>query len=133
MTDFKLDPITRDLVVEGGMELVRDGDEAAQRVSLAVGLNLGEWFLNINLGLPWIKNNTEGLPESIQYMLGNRRSDISTFIDNTITDYLKSQDFIRSVTYTSNYSTQERLYQYTANIITEEGEEITLIPFQTQI
>ena len=101
MTDFKRDPLTGDIDISEGLQLVREGEEAAQRISLALDLNLGEWFLNINFGLPWIKNTDESFPETIQYMLGNKRSDIKSFIDTTLTRYLESQDIVRSVTYTS--------------------------------
>ncbi len=132
MTDFKRDPLTGDIDISEGLQLVREGEEAAQRISLALDLNLGEWFLNINFGLPWIKNIDESFPETIQYMLGNKRSDIKSFIDTTLTRYLESQDIVRSVTYTSEIQESDRVYSYSPKIITQEGESITLTPFEIQ-
>jgi hypothetical protein len=133
MADFKLDPVTRDLDVSSGLQIVTEGDEAAQRVSLSVGLNLGEWFLNINYGLPWIKNNLEDLPDNIQYMLGSKKSDIARFIDSTITQYLKSQEFIKTAKSTYTYEAATRSFTYLVDIVTKEGEALSLTPFQTQI
>ena len=43
----------------GGLEIATGGDEARQRIDLAINLNLGEFFTHINYGLPWIENKDE--------------------------------------------------------------------------
>lgn len=134
MADFKLDPTTGDLIVEGGIQLIDDRyDEMAQRVSLAIGLNLGEWFIDISRGIPWIRNNEEDFSQSLTFILGNKRIDSPRFITATITEYLEEQDFIQSVEATSTFDVKTRSYTYTATIIGNEGEEITITPFETQL
>lgn len=133
MTDFKLDPLTGDLDVSEGVQLVRQGEDAAQRVSLALGLNLGEWFANIFSGLPFIRNNDEDFSESIRFMLGDKFSDSPGFITSTLTKYLENQTFIKSVTATSEFDNRTRKYTYTADIIGVDGVEITITPFEAQL
>ena len=134
MADYKLDPLTGDLVVDGGMKLTEDqAEEAAQRVSLALGLNLGEWFADVTKGLPYIENKDEGFSESIRWMLGDKFPNTPDFIHSTLTKYLEDQEFIRSVEASSEFDSRNRIFRYTANIVGENGVEITIAPFESQL
>lgn len=52
MWDFKLDPGTRDLVPG----IVIGPDEIVQRLLTRLKRELGEWFLNTAVGLPWYQS-----------------------------------------------------------------------------
>lgn len=54
--DMKLDPITGDLVLENGdLVFVSGVDSIAQDIKLALGLCLGEWFLDETVGVPYFQ------------------------------------------------------------------------------
>lgn len=54
MIDLKLDPQTWDLVVETDDLVLVEGDAAiGQGVTFALGVFLGEWFLDESQGLPY--------------------------------------------------------------------------------
>lgn len=54
--DFKLDPVTWDLVIENGDFVFVSGSEAvAQRCKYKLQLFKGEWFLDKDAGTPWIQ------------------------------------------------------------------------------
>lgn len=133
MTDFKLNPLTGDLDITNGISLVTGQDEAAQRVNLALGLNLGEWFANIDQGLPWIRNNNEDFAGSIRFMLGDKFPDSAQFITFTLDDYLSRQSFIESVSSSYTFNPSTRVYTYTVNIIGIDGVTITIKPFETTL
>lgn len=55
MKDIALDMTTGDLDWNGGsMAMALRGEWLRQKVKLVLGLNQGEWFLNITEGIPYI-------------------------------------------------------------------------------
>lgn len=52
-TDWKLDPVTWDIVIP--LQLVRGADAIAQRIGIRFRFVLGEWFLDQRLGVPWLQ------------------------------------------------------------------------------
>ena len=133
MTDLKRNPLTGDIDVAGGLSLVTGRDETAQRISLALGLNLGEWFADISKGLPWIRNNQEDFSESIRFMLGDKLPDADRFVAGTLDSYLRKQSFIKSVTSTYELNPRTRVFTYSANITGIDGVVITIKPFETNL
>lgn len=51
--DFRLDALTKDLVVFPGMQLVRGLEGIAQNLYLRLSMFLGEWFLDTDDGTDW--------------------------------------------------------------------------------
>lgn len=132
--DFLLDEATGDLIVEGGIQLTTSDEElAAQRISLAIGLNLGEWFLNVADGLPWIRNTDEDISETVQFLLGGKMSNAPQFVTATLDKYIQDQTFVKSLSSSFTFNQGTRQYTYTANITGLNGAEITITPFETQL
>ena len=86
-TDFKLDPITHDLDLSSqGIELFDNNtDVVAQRVKIALLTHHGEWFRDVDLGVPYrafsaIKNSKELIDEYLrEYVRGVE--DVEELID----------------------------------------------------
>lgn len=54
--NFKLDPVTGDLMIAAGnLVLIGDGPAVAQAVGCALRMFLGEWFLDTSRGVPWFQ------------------------------------------------------------------------------
>ena len=58
MTDWYVDPTTNDWVIEDGdiKWVPTQEDLCRQQVSIALNTFRGEWFRNIEFGVPWIAN-----------------------------------------------------------------------------
>lgn len=82
MTTFYIDPITHDLDFSSGT--VRwtetDAELARQRVAIILNTFRGEWFANINYGVPYIENKNNKIQ-----ILGKVRKDIfDSFVKEAI-------------------------------------------------
>jgi hypothetical protein len=57
MISLKLNPDTNDLVMDdlNGLVMVEGSEEIAQRLRLSIITQAGEWFLNNELGIDWIR------------------------------------------------------------------------------
>ena len=44
------------------LKLVEDKEEVKQRLKIELSTNVGEWFLNLQFGVPWIEMLSEGEP-----------------------------------------------------------------------
>lgn len=65
--DLAIDSLRGDLIIaNGNLRNVYGADEVAQRVSTRLRRQLGEWFLNTEVGIPWY--GSDGL-------LGSKRKD----------------------------------------------------------
>jgi hypothetical protein len=134
MADFKLDPITGDLSVSGGLTLITSfSEEARQRLQLALGLNLGEWFLQASYGLPWLENPDEDFATSIRYMLGDKFPDSPRFIASTLDKYIKSLSYVNSMTSSYTFDRATREFTYTPLVKIQDGSTLTLTPFQVNL
>ena len=61
LKDMKIDPVTNDLVIENGdIQFVEDIDALLQRLRIKFQTFLGEFFPDINIGLPYLKEDDEG-------------------------------------------------------------------------
>lgn len=54
--DIALDENGDWLVEDGDLQLIGDDPAIVQAVTIALKFTLGEWFLNLNAGLPYFKN-----------------------------------------------------------------------------
>jgi len=56
MVDLKIDPTTRDLVIENGDLVLVDGvDAVRQDVDIRLNTFLGTWFLDQRIGIPYFE------------------------------------------------------------------------------
>lgn len=69
MIDIGIDPITNDIMsIDGKVGIVNGSDEVVQRVKTRLRRILGEWFLNINAGIPYFNGDMLG-GKNTQYVL----------------------------------------------------------------
>ena len=136
MVDFVLDKTTGDLDLgdnnSKGLQLHVDfGDEAVQRMQQALTLNLGEWFANVNAGLPYIRNPNEDVGQGLRYFLGEKSPNIGSYIAATLDEYILSFTFVNDLI-SSNYDLDRktRTYRYDSEIKLINGEVISF-PFDT--
>lgn len=128
--DIKLD-VYGDLdLSSGGLELATGGDEARQRIDLAISINLGEFFTHINYGLPWIENKSENVSDSpIRYFLGEKFPNPDIFIKSELDRYIKSLPIVSELTSDTTYNRATRELSYTFSVVTTSGEEINFPPY----
>lgn len=56
MSTFALDPVYNDFAfTKGRMSLVTGAAETAQKLNARFGFGLGSWFLDTQLGVPWVQ------------------------------------------------------------------------------
>ena len=128
--DIKLN-IDGDLdLSSGGLEIATGGDEARQRLDLAINLNLGEFFTHINYGLPWIENKNETVSDSpIRYFLGEKFPNPDAFVKGELDRYIKSLPIVADLTSEAVYNRSTRELTYTFSVVTTSGEEINFPPY----
>lgn len=133
--DIKLSELTGDLdFSSGGLALATKGDEARQRIDLAINLNLGEFFSHINYGLPWIENKNEDVGrEGIRYFLGEKFPNPEIFIKNELDRYIKSLPIVDTLSSSVNFDRANRELSYSFSVVTVEGEEIDFPPYIQQL
>lgn len=128
--DLKINPDTKEL---DGFQWVSGVEEARQSITLAVGLNLGEFFTHVNYGLPWIKNKDETVVENIRYFLGQNFPDTEYFITEELDRYLTSLPLVGSLKSSYSFNSQTREYVYNYSVVTTDGEEIAFPPYLQQL
>ncbi len=132
--DFGLDPLTGDLIVEGGMTKVTGAEELLQKINIGLTINLGEFFSHINYGLPWTRNATSELVDSdVQYFLGESDSTSVQYIVKELTSFLLAQDNISSVTSSYSFDKTTRTLTYTPEIVGNGGEVLSFKPYTLEI
>ncbi len=131
--DFLIDSTTGDFdFTDSGLQLCTDGDEARQRIDLALNLNLGEFFTHANYGLPWIENPDEDIDDSVVYFLGSNLPNPSVYVQKQLDMYLESLPIVDEATSEVEYDRAARTFTYTVSIVTVEGEEIDFPPYLQQ-
>lgn len=124
MSDIKLDPLTGDLDISSGLTIITGDTEKVQRLRLAIGINLGEWFLDVLTGVPYLNTQDPSIPESTRYFLGDTNPGQESYIKKTLDAYILDLSYITSVESTTSIdnSTREFTYEYVAT--TPEGDII---------
>lgn len=135
MADILLDETTGDLDLSdsGGLSIAYDGYEAAQRINLAINLNLGEFFTHGNYGLPWIEDPDNTYAENVRFFLGGKSNDAASYVAKTLDTYLESMDIIDTLTSSYEYDESTREFSYTFWVETVAGETIEFPPYLQQI
>ena len=85
--DIELTPINT-------LKMIEEDDEVRQRNRLSLTTNKGEWFLNLNFGIPWIK------------LLGNKAS--ITDIKRIILEKLSEDEAIQEIEYITIIKPEEK-------------------------
>lgn len=107
--DFALDPLTHQMT--GG--IVTGDDEVIQRLWLRLNKELGEWFLNVESGLPWYQDGY-----GILGAKPNRRSDIDLVLRRCIAD----TDGVSQILYfRSLYAGGTRAYTVNVKVLLSSG------------
>lgn len=113
-TDIKMDTLYHDIdLTSGSLALFEENTKVvAQRVKIAVLTKMGEWFKDVNHGIPYYqeffiqKNNKE-------------------YIDSFMVDYINNVQDVKSVTYYNSFITNRAL-QIRVSLTTQDGDIITL-------
>jgi hypothetical protein len=116
MTDLLLDPDTGDLCIfEGDLCTVTTEQELTrQAVMVTLRTFRGEWFRNINTGVPWIENENNKIA-----LLGKVSKD---FVDSQIRLAIKSLPEVLGISnYSTKFNQQTGLMSLTANILSAGG------------
>lgn len=80
MKDLTLDPVTHDLLITNfDISTVDDVDQVTQNLGIRLRFFLGEWFLNIGVGVPYYQSILIKSPNQI-----NVESALKSEIINTI-------------------------------------------------
>lgn len=119
MKDLLLDPVTHDLVIQGG-ELIftqNNLEDLRQRMYITFNAWRGEWKLNTNFGIPYRQNI---------FVAGATKDIVDTIFLSAVLDF---DDITEIVEFTSEFDKAKRDYSITRLIVrTTEGatESITL-------
>lgn len=106
--------------------------EATQRLKQALTLNLTEWFVNINAGLPYIKSE-EGLDEDLKYFLGDKTPNLVQYISSSLDVYISGLPFVKNLIKSdTSFTDSSRQLTYTFDAELTNGSVITF-PFDTFI
>ncbi len=131
--DFGLDPITGDLIVEGGMTTVTKDVELLQKVNVGLTINIGEFFTHINHGLPWLRSSDKEIDQDLQYFLGEEDSVSAQYIVKELDNYLQSIAEVTSVTSSYTFTKSSRTLKYTPLITGLDGVTVEFPPYSLNI
>lgn len=131
--DIELDPLTGDLELTNGITFVKGGKEARQRIELALGLNLGEFFTHLNYGLPYIRNRNLSFGQNLRYFLGDKFPDTAGFVKGELDRYILSLPIVSSLESDYSFDNNSREFKYSFSVVTTEGEEINFPPYLQQL
>ncbi|BAV80950.1 hypothetical protein [Vibrio phage RYC] len=132
MPDFATDEFG-DLKIDGGLSFVEGSQEKAQRLNLAISINLGEFFAAVNYGLPWIENQEEEVAPTIRYFLGDRLQDQSAYVATQLDNYLRRIDFVDELQSSYAFDDNTREFTYNFTVVTNDGDIINFPPYITEL
>lgn len=130
--DLGLDPLTGDLIVDGGLVLVTGADELQQRIEVGLTINLGEFFTHMNYGLPWLRNKDLGFVD-VQYFLGEEDSTTVQYIVKEIDRYILSIDQVSDVKSTYSFDKATRELTIIPQITGQDGETADFPPYKLEL
>lgn len=121
--DFFLDPKTNDIDISNNftMRTTANIEESSrQQVQISLGTFKGEWFADINAGIPYLRNDNNTVKA-----LGEEPK---AFIDALIQDDILSRENIVSITsYESTFTRATGELEVVASATTKQGDVIPVI------
>ena len=125
--DLKIDLETGDLDFTDGLTIEKDETTiAAQRLMLALNINLGEWFANVEFGVPYIKTEESALASSQRYFMGGSKIAIKSYIKTTLDDFIEAREYISELTDSKyEFDSSSRIYTYSYTVKTTDGTSIS--------
>ena len=112
MADFKLNLVTGDIDTSRGLQIVRGVELYKQKIKLGLGINLGEWFIDVTAGLPYLSINDPSIPKDTRYFLGDKDPYQEEYIKLTLDEYITNYTFIDSVNSIISLNNPKRLFIY---------------------
>lgn len=108
MTVRALDPVTGDITTSG-QQFITGTEEVAQTVKTRLRLFLGEYFRDINDGVPWWESilGKDGTLSSKEAIIKNR--------------IIRTPGVIRLVSFSTTFDLPTRVYTIKAGILTQSG------------
>ncbi len=119
--DIYLDPNTNDIsLVNGTMRVTSNIEESSrQQVQINLGMFKGEWFANVLAGIPYLKNDYNGVQ-----LLGAADK---TLIDVAIREGITSRENITQIiAYDSTVDTNLRELSVSFEALTRSGEVVSI-------
>jgi len=123
--DFKLDLTTGDLDLTNGLSTVSGGSQRQQQLKLGLGINLGEWFADIDFGIPYINTGEDFTEETQVWLLSDSIPNKENYIKQVLDEFIESKDWVIALTSSYKFDRATRKYTYNYKVTTEEGEEFT--------
>lgn len=120
--DIYIDPASGDLDLSSNktLRLTNSIEESSrQQVAITLATYRGEWFANINYGVPYLKNDNN----NEQLMGANRKALLDIAIKNGI---LTRENIVRLISYESELNNQTRLLTVSFRAETNTGEVISI-------
>lgn len=113
MIDIALDPITNDLVFSDfDFQLVDEIEQIMQNLAVRLRFFLAEWYLNINIGLPYYQIFFVKAPNEIQ-------------VESILKEEIVTTRGIRELTsFSSNFDKTKRVFSIKFSARTVSNEEI---------
>lgn len=113
MIDLRLDPDTWDLVVDSDLYLVVDQPQVVQHIRQRLQTFLGEWFLDLTVGVPWFQR----ILGKVQYI-----STVTTILKATVAETTG----VKEVTsFTVAAADAERTLRCTFSCVLTSGETLS--------
>lgn len=117
--DLLLDPVTHDLIYINGETLVTQAkaDVVAQRLKIKLNTFLGEWFLDLDVGIPYFQQILNKV---------RNKSSIDAIFQTAI---IEDPDVVEMISYSSNLDGRTRVFSldFAVRVI---GGEIIPINFE---
>lgn len=110
MIDLELDPVTGDLKIDSfDLSLIEGVDQIAQNIAIRLRFFLGEWYLDVNAGVPYYQYFFIKNPNQIQ-------------VESFIKDEILGTDGVLQITdFASDYDGQNRTFKVNFTCQTENG------------
>lgn len=114
--DLLLDPVTHDIVYINGKTLVTQSkaDVVAQRLKIKLSTFLGEWFLDLDVGIPYFQQILNKI---------RNKSTVDTIFQKAI---MEDPDVIEMISYTSDLDGRTRTFSLDFAVRVENNEIVPI-------
>lgn len=124
--DFKLDNASGDLDLTNGLSTISGGQQRRQQLKTELAINLGEWFFDIDQGVPYINTGQSGIEDSTVFILSDNIPNKERYIKNLLDSHILSFEWITDLSGSSyDYDPYTREYSYSYSVKTSDDYEYT--------